>query len=157
MMHLRDFKKMKKVVLFFAGVMAFAVLATFQNCGGKDDESAKDKAIRLLTEKTEWTVQSVNVPANTATTSSEWASFKISLTKTNMACSGHPVGAQAVWPSGPYTVSDDGKTITRSDNVAMSVLELTETAFRVTFSVPDGTELGGRIAALDGDYTFNMK
>jgi len=130
---------------------------TFQNCGGDDDESAQDKTIRLLTEKTEWTVQSVSVPSNTATSSAEWASFKLSFTKTNMTCSGHPAGAQAVWPSGPYTVSDDGKTITRSDDVAMSVLELTETAFRVNFAVPEGTELGGRIEALDGEYTFNMK
>jgi len=137
--------------------MALAMLVTFQNCGNKDDESAKDKTIRLLTEKTEWTVQSVSVPANTATTSTEWTNFKLSFTKSNMTCSGWPTGAQAVWPSGAYTVSDDGETITRADGVAMTVLELTETAFRVNFAVPDGTELGGRIAALDGEYTFNMK
>ncbi|MDZ7608666.1 MAG: hypothetical protein U5K79_24470 [Cyclobacteriaceae bacterium] len=148
---------MKKAGLFLLGVIALAVLVTFQNCGDKDNESAKDKTIRLLSDKTEWTVQSVSVPAGTATTSADWLAFKLSFTKSNMTCSGHPVGAQAVWPSGGYTVSDDGKTITRSDAVAMSVLELTETAFRVNFAVPDGTELGGRIAALDGEYTFNMK
>jgi hypothetical protein len=148
---------MKKAGLFLLGMMAIAVFMTFQNCGGDDDESAKDKTIRLLTEKTEWTVQSVSVPAGSATTSTDWTSFKISFTKSNMTCSGHPTGAQAVWPSGPYTVSEDGETITRSDAVAMSVLELTETAFRVNFSVPEGTELGGRIAALDGEYTFNMQ
>jgi len=139
------------------GMTVLAVLVTFQNCGDKNNESAKDKTIRQLTEKTEWTVQSVSVPANSATTSAEWTSFKLSFTKSNMTCSGHPVGAQAVWPSGPYTVSDDGNTITRSDDVAMSILELSATAFRVNFAVPDGTELGGRIASLDGEYTFNMK
>lgn len=140
------------------GIMAIAMFVTFQNCGGDDDESAQDKTIRLLTEKTEWVADQVTVPSSSATTGSEWNNvFKVSFTKSNMTCSGHPTGAQAVWPSGPYTVSEDGETITRSDNVAMSVLELTETVFRVTFAVPEGTELGGRIAALDGEYTFNMQ
>jgi len=148
---------MKKFRFFFLGVFALAALITFQNCGGDEEESAKDKTINLLTSKTNWTVQSVSVPAGTATTSSEWSTFTVSFTKSNMTCAGWPAGAQAVWPSGSYTVSDDGKTITRADGVAMSILELTETSFRVSFEVPAGTELGGRIAALGGDYTFNMK
>ncbi len=148
---------MKKLRSFFLATAALTMLVTFQNCGGGDDESAKDKTINTLSEKTNWTVQSVSVPAGTATTSSEWTAFNISFTKSNMTCAAWPTGAQAVWPSGPYTVSEDGKTITRADGVAMSILELSETVFKVSFEVPAGTELGGRIAALGGDYTFNMK
>ncbi|MCK5372659.1 MAG: hypothetical protein KAQ62_29045, partial [Cyclobacteriaceae bacterium] len=103
------------------------------------------------------TVSSVNVPVTSATTDDMWINFKVSFTKTNMTTSGHPTGAQAVWPSGSYTVSEDGKSITRQDGVLMSLNPITETNFTSIFTVPDGTEIGSRIAALDGEYTFNMK
>ena len=74
-----------------------------------------------------------------------------------MVASGQATGASAVWPSTSYTVSEDGKTITRGDGVSMLFNPISETNFTSTFTVPDGTELGGRIAALGGDYTFNMK
>ena len=148
---------MKKLKYSLLILVVFGVLATFENCGGSSDETAKDRTIRILTAKTEWTVSSVQTPANTATDPSQWTNFKVSFTKSNMTTSGHPTGAQAVWPSGTYTVSEDGKTITRGDNIVMLFNPITESNFTATFSVPAGTEIGGRIEALGGDYTFNMK
>lgn len=148
---------MRKLRLAGLNLLAVVVLLVFQNCPGSDPESPKDVTINLLSSKTEWIVASVLVPASSATEDSEWVSFKVSFTKTNMTTSSHPAGASAVWPSGSYTVSDDGKTITRQDGVVMSLNPITETNFTARFTVPDGTEIGGRIASLDGEYTFNMK
>ena len=75
-----------------------------------------------------------------------------------MTTASHPTGAQAVWRSGSYTVSSDGSSITRqSDNVIMLLNPISDTNFTAIFTVPPGTDLGSRIAALDGEYTFNMK
>ncbi|MCK5280451.1 MAG: hypothetical protein KAK04_17975, partial [Cyclobacteriaceae bacterium] len=111
---------MKPLRLTLLSIFAIVAILVFQNCGGSDPDTPKDITTNILTSKAEWTVSSVNVPVNSATESSEWLSFKVSFTKTNMTTSGHPTGAQAVWPSGTYTVSEDGKSITRQDGVLMS-------------------------------------
>ena len=149
---------MKKIKLTVLNIFALVVLLVFQNCPGSDPESPKDVTTNILTSKTEWTVSSVNTPLNSATDDDMWINFKVSFTKTNMTITDHPTGASAVWPSGAYTVSEDGKTITRqSDGVVMSLNPITETNFTARFTVPDGTNIGGRIAELGGGYTFNMK
>ncbi len=131
-------------------------LLILSGCPNNGEESDYDKALKLLKSKT-WVVSSVVVPPQTATLPEDWVNFTVSFTDTQMTTNGHPTGAEAVWPSGSFTLSQDGKSITRSDNVTMTILALTETAFNVTFTVPEGTEIPGRISALDGDYTFNMK
>ncbi len=147
---------MKKISFTILFAFAVTTLMLFHNCGKEEPESARDITIRLLKSKT-WKVQSVDVPLNTATESSEWVNFTVSFTDTNMTTQGHPAGASAVWPSGSYTVSEDGKTITRGDGVKMTLNPITETNFTAIFTVPDGTEIGGRVSSLAGGYTFNMR
>ena len=146
-----------KTLLQFLSLLLAASFLLLYACGGeKDKETEKELAQNLLISKT-WQINSVTVPTATATESSEWVSFTVSFSNTNMTTSGHPAGAEAVWPSGSYTLSDDGRTITRSDGVAMHISTLTETSFSVYFNV-EGIELGsGRTLALSGDYSFNMK
>ncbi len=140
-------------ILLSATLLGLLVLT---GCPGNGEESDYDKAMNLLTSK-KWVYSSVVVPPQTATLPEDWANFFVSFTSTQMTAGGHPTGAEAVWPSGSFTLSQDGKTITRSDDVVMTILVLTETSFNVTFTVPEGTEIPGRISALDGDYTFNLK
>jgi len=149
---------MKKISLTVLSIFILGVLLVFQNCKNDDKETAKDRTIRILTSKS-WTVSSVNVPPTTATESSDWVDFTISFSESNMTCAGWPTGAQVVWPSGAYSVNDDGDLVTRSsDNVVMTFYPISDTNFTSTFIVPPGTNLGDpRIAALDGEYTFNLK
>ena len=141
-----------------AGLGLFVVICTvlFQFCSNSSEESAKDAAINILVSR-QWVVSSVSVPSGTATTDDEWDNFTVSFTRDNMTTAGYPAGASAVWPSGSYTMSEDGRSITRSDGVVMVLNPLTESNFTSIFTVPEGTEIGARIAALEGDYTFNMK
>lgn len=148
-------KKLQAIV--FAVVLAG--LAGLISCGGSDDPTPKEKAIQMLTSKTSWTVNSVVVPAQTATIADDWSAFTVSFTNTTMSTSGYPTGAEAVWPSGSYSVSEDGMTITSSaapSGWVLNIATLTETSFNSTISVPDGVEIG-RVDALDGDYTFNLR
>lgn len=146
-------KNFKSITLSF---LVIGALLVFQNCGGDDEETPKDATTNMLKGKTVWVVSSVTVPANSATQDSDWDNFKVSFSST-MTTSDHPVGATAVWPSGSYSVSDDGRTLTRGDGIVMQLNPITATNFTARFSIT-GEDLGGaRIASLDGEYTFNMK
>jgi hypothetical protein len=141
----------------FAFLIFFSVAAilSFENCK-KDPVDPTEQNKNKLRAKTQWEVSSVNVPINSATLDSDWASFTVSFTETHMTTSGFPTGAQAVWPSGTYELNSDGNVIIRADDVVMTLNPITETNFTASFSVPDGLELSGRLAALDGEYIFNM-
>jgi len=149
---------MKRISIIGLSAFTVLVLLVFQNCGSDDKETDKERTLRILQSKA-WTVSSVNVPLNTATESVDWVNFTVSFTASNMTTAQHPVGAQAVWPSGGYEVSDDGNMLTRSsDNVVMTLNPIDDTNFTARFTVPPGTEIGpGRVASLEGEYTFNMK
>lgn len=147
---------MKKLSFTIFGFLAIFALILFQNCKGDDEETAQEITLKKLQSKS-WTVSSVVVPSNTATEDSDWLSFAVSFSASNMSTSGHPSGAQAVWPSGTYTVSEGGNAVTRSDGVLMTLNPISDANFTAIFTVPAGTEINGRIAALDGEYRFNMK
>ncbi len=148
---------MKRVRLTALSIFAIATLLFFQNCDETDEKTAKEILSEILTGKTEWTVSSVVVPDGTATDATDWVGFTVKFTATNMTTAGHATGAEAVWPSGIYTISEDGKTVSRGDNVVMTISSASESGFTARFTIPDGTDIGGRIAALGGEYTFNMK
>jgi hypothetical protein len=146
---------MKKFQSIFLSAAAIVVLVVFQNCPGSSEETAQQKTERLLKSKS-WSYSSVSTPDNTATIGSDWGSFSIQFNGTSMSASGHATGASAVWPNGSYTVSENGRTITRSDGVDMLITTLTETNLNVVFTITGGKEIDGRIAALDGEYGFNL-
>ncbi len=147
---------MKKFSLLFLGILSLLVLMTFQNCGEDDEPTPAEETKNILMSKT-WVYSSVNVPASTATVDSDWSNFSVQFSESTMSTSGHPTGATAVWPSGGYTIGEDGTTLTRTaDNVTVVLNPLSESNLTATFTVPAGTELS-RVAALGGEYTFNLK
>jgi hypothetical protein len=148
---------MKKVRIAILSIAAIALLVTFQNCGGSDEPDDPATVTKNILMSKTWTVTNVSVPANTATLGSDWADFTVRFNANDMVTSGHPTGASAVWPSTTYTVSADGKSVSRGDGVTMLLNPVVENNFTAIFAVPQGTEIGGRIEALGGDYTFNMK
>ena len=153
-----------KTIKYVLLILCLAIfIISFNNCGEDEPEppDPTTKEIRtgfLVNKSNDWSLKSITVPSISATTEDQWIDFKLSVSTSTMSTSGHATGANAVWPSGGWEMSEDGNTITRtSDDVVMSVLTLTATSFRVSFTVPDGTEINGRIASLDGDYIFDLE
>lgn len=151
-------KFLQKIVL----LSTMSLLLFFANCGnsgGGDEMTEEEKKTDMLTSKT-WSVSDASqvvVPSNSATTADEWVGFEVNVTASNMNTSGHPTGAQVVWPSGTWSFNDALTKINREDGVQMTINKLTDTEFDVTFTVEAGTEIGGRVAELGGDYTFNLE
>ncbi len=148
---------MKQLSFGVLSILALGTFLLFQNCNGNGDEDPITVTKNILKSKT-WTVSSVVVPDNSATDAAQWQNFTVSFSDNSMITANHPTDAEGVWPSGSYTVSEDGKTITRSsDGVEMLLNPLTEDNFTAIFTIV-GKNLGdARIASLDGDYRFNMK
>ncbi|GEM_PF-1519247 len=141
-------------------IMASASLIFFANCGGNgggdDEPTEREQRIALITDH-QWSLSSIVLPDVNATEEAEWDNFTVSFSSSNMTTNGYPAGAQAVWPSGTWSLSDNLNTITRQDGVVMNIVTLTESAFTVSFTLPDQDIGGSRIAALGGDYTFNLE
>jgi hypothetical protein len=131
----------------------------FSNCREKTPEpTQKEIKTDFLINKTNgWSLKSISVPITSATTEGQWVDFKLLVSASTMSTSGHASGANAVWPSGGWTMDENGNAITRADGVVMSVLTLTATSFRVSFTAPEGTAINGRLASLDGDYIFDLE
>ena len=145
---------MKKLSFAVLGLFVLGVLLVFQNCGKKTEISDKEVTENILKSKT-WKVVSVTVPVNSATEDSDWVNFTVSF-GSSMTTAGQPTGATAVWPSTSYTVSEDGKSVTRGDGVVMTLQPITDTSFTAIFTIVDEEIGGGRIAELDGEYRFSM-
>lgn len=154
---------MKNIKYILLNLFLAVFIISFNNCEDKKtpepDLTTKEIKTGFLVNKSNgWSSKSMTVPSISATTEDQWEDFKLSVSASTMSTSGHATGANAVWPSGGWEMSEDGNTITRtSDDVVMSVLTLTATSFRVSFTVPDGTEINGRITSMDGDYTFDLE
>ena len=73
----------------------------------------------LVNKSNGWSLKSIILPSNSATTEDDWVDFKLSVSSSSMTTSGLASGTTAVWPSGGWTMTEDGKTITRSgsDNI----------------------------------------
>jgi hypothetical protein len=148
--------KYLKLIILITAIAGFVV---FNGCGGSggDDPSAREINTGILTSKT-WTVNSVTVPAGTATEASAWNNFTVTFNATNMTTANHPDGAQVVWPSGSWSFKDDdARIIVRGDGVEMTVNTITESSLVLTFTMPDNTQIAGRTAGLGGQYTFNLR
>ena len=147
-----------RTLFFVAGVGA---LMLFANCDGGSSgggTTPEEDLMALLQSKT-WSASanSVSVPANSATIDSDWDNFTVSFGTSTMSTNGHPTGANVVWPTGSTWTLTDITTITRGDGVAMTIVTATTSNLVVRFTMPPGTEIGGRVASLEGEYTFNLQ
>ncbi len=148
---------MKKIFIHIIFLLLAASFLLLYACDlVEDKETEKEVAQNLLKSKS-WQLSSVNVPSTAATQSSDWDYFTVLFTDTNITTGGYPTGTSAIWPSGTYTLSEDGNTIIRSDGVVVNITTLSETAMSVYFHVEGIALSSGRIADLSGDYVFNLK
>ena len=148
---------MKKISVLALTIAVFVLFLTLEGCKKKKvDPTPKEQTENILSSKT-WVVSFVTVPVNTATESADWVDFTVTFRDGTMTTTGHAAGAAAVWPSGSYTVSEDGKAVTRGDGIVMMLTNVSESGFTSTFVIVGEDIDNGRIASLDGEYIFDMK
>jgi hypothetical protein len=147
---------MKKISRFALTIVVLGLFLTLESCEKKKaDPTPKEQTENILSSKT-WEVSFVTVPLNTATESADWVDFTVTFRDGTMTTTGHAAGAEAVWPSGSYAVSEDGRAVNRGDGIVMMLNNVSESGFTSTFVIVDEDIEGGRLASLDGEYIFDM-
>jgi hypothetical protein len=120
-------------------------------CKGSDDPSAADVNTQKLIANT-WKLSSVQVDAVDQT--SLFTGMTLKFTATNYTTTNGGV----VWPaSGTWTFTDEtAKKIKRSDNVEITITDITDASLKLTLSWTAGTFGLGRVSSVAGIHSFNF-
>ncbi|GHM98931.1 hypothetical protein WSM22_04210 [Cytophagales bacterium WSM2-2] len=143
---LRNSNKMSGVALCLASLV---ILALSQGCN-KNTPSAKEVSTNLLVAH-DWKLSTLSVDGVDKT--SLYAGMTLSIaTGTYTTVNGAPV-----WPAtDTWTLSNDGKTITRGDGIEVSVTAITADGLTLTLNWTMNTFAGGRTASVAGNHVFTF-
>jgi hypothetical protein len=133
------------VVIFFACLLALA------GCK-KDDKSLEtDRTRKLLTANT-WTIQSVTVDGVDKTSSLPGLTLHFTNTQFTTTHGG------VTWPpSGIWTFADDSaKKILRSDDIEMTIKEVSAAKLVLSFTWMETTLGPGRLSSTSGEHVFTF-
>jgi hypothetical protein len=143
---MKSFKIISKLALV---AMAFGVIISVQGC--KDEVPETDRVKGIL-KSSAWKVQSVSVDNTDQTT--VYKGLTLIFTDAGYTSTNGGV----VWPASGTWVFADGnaKTITRSDNLAVTITEVTDTKLVLTLTWATTTLGGGRVESVKGINVFTF-
>lgn len=143
---MKAFKAVSKLVLV---AMTFAVIISVQGC--KDEVPETDRVKGILKAST-WTMQTVVVDA--VDQSTVYKGLTLNFTDTGYSSTNGGI----VWPaSGTWVFADaSAKTITRNDNLAITITEVTDAKLILSLTWAKTTLAGGRIESVKGLNVFTF-
>jgi hypothetical protein len=143
---MKAFKAVSKLVLV---AMTFAVIISVQGC--KDEVPETDRVKGILKAST-WTMQTVVVDA--VDQSTVYKGLTLNFTDTGYSSTNGGV----VWPaSGTWVFADaSAKTITRNDNLAITITEVTDAKLILSLTWAKTTLSGGRVESVKGINVFTF-
>ena len=143
---MKPFKAVSKLVLV---AMTFAVIISVQGC--KDEVPETDRVKGILKAST-WTMQTVVVDA--VDQSTVYKGLTLNFTDTGYSSTNGGV----VWPaSGTWVFADaSAKTITRNDNLAITITEVTDAKLILSLTWAKTTLAGGRVESVKGLNVFTF-
>lgn len=120
----------------------------FTGCDKNDPESATDKTKRLL--KSTWQLESLMV--NNTEQTSMFPNLILTVTDGSYTTQ----NGEPVWPtSGTWSLTNT-TTVLRSDNVVITIDELTATTLVLSFQWEDTTLGEGRVQSISGVHVFEF-
>ena len=143
---MKTFKIVTKLAVM---LLAISFIVSVQSC--KDEVPETDRVKGILKAST-WKIQTVNVDAVDQT--NVYKGLTLNFTDAGFSTTNGGV----VWPaSGTWKFSDSSaKTITRSDNLAITITEVTDTKLVLTLTWATTTLGGGRIESVKGSNVFTF-
>ena len=146
-------KNLRKIMVATFRTSALCLLLVHASCGGgKDAEPSETDRIKAILKGT-WQVQTVIVDDTDQTTLYE--NLTLTFTDANYSTT----NGGKVWPaSGGWTFTDEtGRTILRSDDVIITVEEVTTNTLVLSFDW-DTTTIGpGRSKSIQGTHLFTFE
>jgi hypothetical protein len=131
-------------------LLFFCLTILLSHCDGSDPESEEQRTRKLLTGGT-WKINSVTVGG--VNKNDLFADLTITFSGSEYtATNGEPV-----WPqTGTWNFTDNAKTITRNDDVRVSLDNVTETELTLSLTWTKTTLAGGRIHSVAGEHVFSF-
>lgn len=138
-------------VIRMLAVAFFAYLLPLTGCKNDDGKLETDRVRKLLTANP-WSMQSVIVDGTDKTSSHTGLTLNFANAQYTTTHGG------VVWPaSGIWTFADDtGKIIVRSDDVEMTIEEITTDKLVLTFTWTETTLGPGRLSSTSGEHVFTF-
>lgn len=143
---------MKKIstFLFTAATIISALLVT--SCKKSDDPQPETTRIKGLLKANAWRIQNVTVDATDQT--ELFTGLTLSFTDTNYTTTNGSV----VWPaSGTWNFTDGtAKKVLRSDDVEVTIVEVTDSSLKLSLTWDTGTIGSGRALSVGGNHVFSF-
>lgn len=142
----------KYVTLMIVRIMAATILIgllAFAGCKSDEESLETDRVKKLLTDNT-WTIERVTVDGVDKTAS--FAELTLHFTNTHYTTT----HGGLLWPeSDNWIFTDDtGKTIVRSDDIEMTIREISNDKLVLAFTWTSTTLGPGRIVSTAGEHVF---
>jgi hypothetical protein len=142
---------MKKIntFLFTAAIMSLLLVTS---CKKSDDPQPETDRVTGLLKANTWKIQSVTV--NSTDQTDLFTGLTLSFTDINYTTTKGSV----VWPAnGTWTFTDDtAKKILRSDDIEVTIMEITDTSLKLSLNWDTGTFGPGRTSSIAGNHVFSF-
>jgi hypothetical protein len=140
---------MKKIFILFIAIVSFV---SFTSCSEDADPDAKQKKVLSLLTSGTWQSQSIKVDGVDKT--SLYETVQLSFTNSTFTA----VNGEPVWPAnGAWLFTDkSAKAFERSDEIEVSITEVTDQKLVLTFFWDNGSLGTGRVSSIEGTHVFTF-
>lgn len=142
--------KFRRPIVYLFSCTIMILLLVLSACGDSSP-SATEVTVNQLKANT-WRINSVIVDATDQT--ALFNNMTLSFTATDYTTT----NGKAVWPaSGTWSFTDDtAKKIKRSDNLEITIVEITEATLKLSLTWATGTLGTGRVESVAGNHVFSF-
>lgn len=142
---------MKKAFNIAFTLAFIAAVSLMSGCGGGVQAETEAERVNRLLAAGQWTLDNAVVDGVNRT--DVYNGFKVTFTAAGFTTA----NGGAIWPaSGTWTLNDAATTLTRNDNVVITIDELSETELVIGFTNSKTTFKPGRALSVGGDHTFTL-
>lgn len=147
---MRIISRLNRPIVYLFSLAVVILLSVLAGCGDSSPSAIEVTSNQLRANQ--WRISSVMVDATDQT--ALFTNMTLSFTATDYTTT----NGKAVWPaSGTWAFSDDsGKKIKRSDNVEVSITEITDTTLKLSLNWATGTFGPGRVSSIAGNHVFSF-
>ena len=132
-------------------IILFASCIIISSCSESENETQKDKTLRLLSSGT-WHISQATFD-NVDETDSFTGMYLTFSKGTYASSNGEPVwSASGLWS---FT-NDNAKAIVRDDDVEVTIQSISQTKLTITLQMDKTVLTGGRLHSVNGEYVFEF-
>jgi hypothetical protein len=147
---MRIISTLHRPIVYLFSLAVVILLSVLSGCGDSSASAIEVTSNQL--KANQWRISSVMVDATDQT--ALFTNMTLSFTATDYTTT----NGKAVWPAtGTWSFTDNtAKKIKRSDNLEVTITEITDSTLKLSLTWATGTFGSGRTSSLAGNHTFSF-